>query len=184
VVDIVRGLVIGRFQPFHKGHYSVIEEVLSECDEIVIAIGSAQESHTVRNPFTAGERYLMIWSSLSPEMRLRTAIIPVPDVNRYSVWVAHVESYLPPFDVVFSNSDLTRSLFSRAGYTVKKTKAYRPGLYSATAIRAKIAHGRRWQNLVPGPVATLVEGLEGRHRLLAAGLGPESKRGGDGCARA
>jgi nicotinamide-nucleotide adenylyltransferase len=183
VVNIVRGLVIGRFQPFHKGHYSVVDEVLRKCDDLVMVIGSAQESHTARNPFTAGERYLMISSSLSPEERLRTAIIPVPDVNRYSVWVAHVESYVPPFDIVFSNSDLTRSLFSQAGYAVKKTKAYKPGLYSATAIRVKIAAGGNWWNLVPSPVASIIEGLDGRERLVTAGLGPSRKRGGARCAR-
>lgn len=180
----MRGLVIGRFQPFHKGHYSVVEEVLRECDDLIIAIGSAQESHTARNPFTAGERYLMIWSSLSPEMRRRTAIIPVPDVNRYSVWVAHVESYVPPFDVVFSNSDLTRSLFARAGYAVRSTKAYRPKVYSATAIREKIAGAGKWQNLVPQPVSSIIEGLDGRERLVAAGLGPAGRRGGGGRASA
>ena len=112
----MRGLVIGRFQPLHKGHLAAIREALSACDDLVVVIGSAELSHTPENPFTAGERYQMMLSSLADDERPRMHIIPVRDVNRYAAWVSHVESYVPPFDVVFSNSDLTRSLFSQAGY--------------------------------------------------------------------
>lgn len=168
----MRGLVIGRFQPFHKGHLSVIREVLGDCDDVVVVIGSAEESHTATNPFTAGERYQMIQSSLTLEERARVHMIPIRDVNRYAAWVNHVESYVPPFDVVYSNSDLTRSLFSEAGYAVKKTRAYDMSRYSGTEIRRRIATGEKWQTLVPAPVAGMIEALDGRQRLLDAGLRP------------
>lgn len=174
----MRGLIVGRFQPLHLGHVAVIREVLRKCDDLVIVIGSAEESHTEKNPFTAGERYQMILSSLSPEERARVHIIPVRDVNRYSVWVNHVESYVPPFDIVFSNSDLTRSLFGQAGYEVSRTKSYDPRRYSATAIRKKMESGQKWQHLVPRPVATFLEGIDARRRLLDAGPGTERKRSG------
>lgn len=179
----MRGLVVGRFQPFHKGHLAVLKEVLGKCDELVVLIGSAQESHTERNPFTAGERYLMITSSITQEMRSRTSIIPVPDVNRYSIWVAHVESYVPPFDVVYSNSPLTTHLFERAGYRVRRTKEYRPKLYSATAIRKRIARGEKWQGLVPEAVARIIEGVGAAERLKVAGDEPGT-RGRKRCAGA
>ncbi|MEM2947357.1 MAG: adenylyltransferase/cytidyltransferase family protein, partial [Candidatus Bathyarchaeia archaeon] len=38
---VKRGLFVGRFQPFHKGHLSVIEDILKEVDELVIVVGSA-----------------------------------------------------------------------------------------------------------------------------------------------
>jgi nicotinamide-nucleotide adenylyltransferase len=53
-------LVIGRFQPLHLGHMDVIRKCADESDHLTIGIGSAQYSHTVDNPFSAGERYLMI----------------------------------------------------------------------------------------------------------------------------
>ena len=165
----MRGLVVGRFQPFHKGHLSVIRECLGRCDELIVVIGSAEESHTMRNPFTAGERFQMILSCLTPEERLRILIVPLRDVNRYSVWVNHIESYLPPFDIVFSNSELTRSLFKHAGYEVRRTKAYNVKEYSATVIRRKIVSGKKWQNLVPEPVARMLEGMDARQRLLDSG---------------
>ncbi len=60
----MRGLLIGRFQPFHKGHLYVIGKIAEEVDEIIIGIGSAQKSHCLDNPFTAGERLMMIKKAL------------------------------------------------------------------------------------------------------------------------
>ena len=55
-----RGILIGRMQPVHNGHIQVINKILEEVDEIIIGIGSAQLSHELKNPFTAGERILMM----------------------------------------------------------------------------------------------------------------------------
>lgn len=162
----------------HLGHLAVIREVLGRCDDLVIVVGSAEESHTEKNPFTAGERYQMIILSLTPQERARVHIIPVRDVNRYSVWVNHVESYVPPFDIVFSNSDLTRSLFEQAGYEVSKTKAYNPRTYSATEIRKRIVSGRKWKHLVPKEVAAMLDGLDARRRLLDSGMSSQGSRRG------
>jgi nicotinamide-nucleotide adenylyltransferase len=168
--------VVGRFQPFHKGHLAVIREILGQCDDLIVVIGSAEESHTEKNPFTAGERYQMIVSSLSARERARVHVIPVRDVNRYSVWVNHIESYVPPFDVVFSNSELTRSLFAQSGYNVRKTKAYNAKVYSATEIRRRIVSGESWSDLVPAPVARTLRALGAKERLLATGAKPRGRR--------
>ncbi|MEM0023032.1 MAG: adenylyltransferase/cytidyltransferase family protein, partial [Archaeoglobaceae archaeon] len=49
----MRALFIGRFQPYHLGHHEVVKKILEEVDELIIGIGSAQESHSLENPFTA-----------------------------------------------------------------------------------------------------------------------------------
>ena len=54
------GLYVGRFQPIHNGHTSIISRMLDECEKVVIAIGSAQESGTERNPFSFDFRKEMI----------------------------------------------------------------------------------------------------------------------------
>ncbi len=123
----------------------------------------------MRNPFTAGERFQMILSCLTPEERLRVLVVPIRDVNRYSVWVNHIESYLPPFDIVFSNSGLTSSLFKQAGYEVRNTKAYNPKMYSASEVRSRMVAGKKWSNLVPEPVARMLEAMDGKQRLLDSG---------------
>ena len=45
-----RGLVLGRFQPFHFGHLELIKEMIKGGIEPLICIGSAQHSHTDENP--------------------------------------------------------------------------------------------------------------------------------------
>ena len=76
------GLYVGRFQPFHNGHKSVVEEALKHCDRLIIAVGSSQESRTKKNPFTFEERRDLIWRSLKG-MNDRVLIIPLPDREYY-----------------------------------------------------------------------------------------------------
>ncbi|MEM2966110.1 MAG: adenylyltransferase/cytidyltransferase family protein, partial [Candidatus Nitrosocaldaceae archaeon] len=60
----MKGLFIGRFQPFHNGHLEAIRFALKQVEILWIVIGSAQRSHEQRNPFTAGERLSMIRDTL------------------------------------------------------------------------------------------------------------------------
>ncbi|NYZ79420.1 adenylyltransferase/cytidyltransferase family protein, partial [Candidatus Micrarchaeota archaeon] len=60
----MRGLFIGRFQPFHNGHLKGIEWALKRCDELIIAVGSTQRSFDRMDLFTAGERIEMIRRAL------------------------------------------------------------------------------------------------------------------------
>jgi nicotinamide-nucleotide adenylyltransferase len=83
---------------------------------------------------------------------------------------------VPPFDVVYSNNDLTRSLFSQAGYETRRTKAYKPGEYSGTEVRRRIASGGRWRHLVPAPVVQMIEALDGKKRLTDSGLCDRKRR--------
>lgn len=74
------GLYIGRFQPIHIGHESIIRQMLDECDQVIIAIGSAQESGTERNPFTFEQRAdLIINIFYSYVIAGRMSIIPLRD---------------------------------------------------------------------------------------------------------
>ena len=106
LLSSMRGLFVGRFQPLHLGHVSIIEKALEQVEELVIGIGSAECSYTTKDPFTAGERIEMILRA-SEELGWKKKIIPIPirDVNRYSIWVSHVVSLCPDFDIVFSKND-------------------------------------------------------------------------------
>ena len=72
------GLFIGRFQPFHKGHESIVRKMLEECERVVIAIGSAQELGTTTNPFRYEYRRLMI-QKVFPEYFDRISILGIND---------------------------------------------------------------------------------------------------------
>ena len=54
------GLIVGRFQTFHKGHQKLIETGLMLCDRLLILVGSAQECGTERNPLNVKTRIDMI----------------------------------------------------------------------------------------------------------------------------
>jgi nicotinamide-nucleotide adenylyltransferase len=77
---VKRAVFVGRFQPFHLGHLIVAKDILEEVDELIVVIGSAQYSHTIENPFTSGERMMMIREAL------REAQVPA---ERY--WIVPVQ---------------------------------------------------------------------------------------------
>ncbi len=161
----MRGLYIGRFQPYHLGHQAVIQKIAEDVDEILIVIGSAQESHTPKNPFTAGERMDMIYTALQA-LRERCYVIPLQDIKRNAVWVSHLKSMVPKFDLVYSNNPLVVQLFTEAGIEVRESPMYSRNVYSGTVIRKLMLEGGDWRALVPAPVASLVEDIKGVERLV------------------
>ncbi|MCL2032747.1 MAG: nicotinamide-nucleotide adenylyltransferase [Methanomassiliicoccaceae archaeon] len=158
-------LMVGRFQPLHNGHLEVIRKCAAESENLTIGIGSAQYSHERDNPFTAGERYLMIDEVMKDEGITNYCIVPIEDINRYSLWVAQVESLSPPFSIVYSNNPLTRRLFREAGYELRETPLYNREVYSGTAVRKKMIEGDDWRPLVPRKVAEVIDYMDGVERL-------------------
>ncbi len=164
-----RALFIGRFQPFHNGHLSALQEILQSYDEAVIVIGSAQENLTERNPLDTGERVSMIYAVLKArKLAGRVYVVPVPDTPESGLWPARVLSYCPKVGAVFSGNDYVEMLFRRQGLKVLHQKPV-AGV-SATAVRAKIsANDASWADLVPAEVAGFLKetGLDERIRRLA-----------------
>jgi nicotinamide-nucleotide adenylyltransferase len=145
-----------------------MSEALDKCDELIVGIGSAQESHTLDNPFTAGERIEMIRRCLGKEKLSRTITIPIPDVNRFAIWVSHVESFVPPFNLVFTNNPLTKSLFEEKGYEVTPMKMYDRSRYAGTVIRERMLNGEKWDDLIPQQIRGYLKELDGASRIKAA----------------
>ena len=163
----MRALYIGRFQPYHLGHHAVLKEMASEADEVIICIGSAQRSHELDNPFTAGERYMMISKSLRDEGIFNFYIVPVLDVNWNAVWVSHVESLIPPVDVVFTNNPLIERLFEEQGYKVRAPPLFNRKEYSGSEIRRRISNDESWESLVPQAVVDVMTEINGLKRMKA-----------------
>jgi nicotinamide-nucleotide adenylyltransferase len=162
-----RGLYVGRFQPFHLGHLGAIKDVLEEVDELAIVIGSAQYSHNLSDPFTAGERLVMIRRAFE-EAKVELSkvwIVPVPDVHLHMLWVSALEGYTPKFNLVYSNEPLTRRLFTEAGYIVKSIPYYNRNIYMSTIIREKMIKDENWTELVPKSVADFIKEIDGVNRL-------------------
>ena len=160
----MRGFYIGRFQPYHNGHHHMVEEIASEVDELVLGIGSAGDSHTTRNPFTAGERVMMITKAVA-EFDITTYVVPIEDLDRNSVWVSHVQSMSPAFDVAYSNNPLVIQLFGEAGVEVRQSPMFNRDVLEGAEVRERIIHDENWQKLVPDAVVAVVEEHDGAERI-------------------
>jgi len=69
---------IGRFQPFHNAHAHVIDRAAKIADRIVILIGSAFQSRTIKNPFTYEERAGVVNQHLD-SLNIDYRILPLRD---------------------------------------------------------------------------------------------------------
>ncbi len=160
--------MIARFQPLHYGHLNVLKYCLERCPEVVIAVGMASQSHTPENPFTAGERILMIretlkWAKL-PLDKYITITLPTLEVSK--VAVHYVKLYSPPFRFVIALNPIIQRIFAEEGYVVIEPPVFNREQYRGSTIRRLIADGDdRWRELVPPPVASVIERVDGINRI-------------------
>jgi len=159
------GLLIGRFQPFHKGHLEAVKIGLSKVDNLWIGIGSSNKSNEKRNPFTADERKEMILSSLDSQTLERVKIFFVPDTGDHEKWTYHVDSIVPPYDLVFSNDDFTLTLYKKRGKSVFEIPLLKRDIISGTNIREMIVSGKDWQDLVPEGTKQVLLKINAKNRL-------------------
>lgn len=163
----VRGLFVGRFQPFHRGHLEVVRRIRAERPRagLLLPIGSAEQSFTRENPFTAGERFEMIERALREAGIDRVAIVPVADIQRHAQWVRYLEGLLPPFDRIYTHNRLTELLFARAGYPVERPPLLNRRRFEGARIRVALARGRGWTSAVPPAVGRYLEEIDAPARL-------------------
>ncbi|MDP9108408.1 MAG: adenylyltransferase/cytidyltransferase family protein, partial [Pseudomonadota bacterium] len=45
-------VLIGRFQPFHNGHASLLAAALAAAPQVVVVLGSSFHARSAKNPFT------------------------------------------------------------------------------------------------------------------------------------
>lgn len=164
-----RGLMLGRFQPFHNGHLALTKQILSECDELVIIIGSAQFNFIEKDPFSAGERVLMIHGALK-EAGIdlsRCYIIPVANDENNARWLAYLRSMAPPFDVLYSGNDFVKYLARSqdSAIAIEVPLFAQVNDYNGTNIRHLMQDGKPWEHLVPPAVAKVIQQVGGIVRI-------------------
>lgn len=159
-------MVLGRFQPVHLGHIHLFKRALEECRQLIIAVGSSEESRTPENPFTYDERKEMLAQALQAEGIKSFQIVPVPDIGDHARYVSHVKSLLPPFAMVFTNNSFTKELFGDAGIAIEWVDLYQ-GI-NATKIREDISRGVYDGTLLHPTTITYLRriGAEGRLRKI------------------
>ncbi len=82
---------IGRFEPFHNGHAAVARQALQKARKLIVLVGSADTPRTIRNPWSAAERMVMIRAALE-EAEGRLLLRPLRDhLYNEALWVAAVQ---------------------------------------------------------------------------------------------
>ena len=87
-------VIIGRFQPFHKGHLSLFKKAEEVADETLVLIGSAESCRSAKNPLTWVEREQAIRTALEAE-GLYHEVYCEPLVDywyNYAKWIEEVRS--------------------------------------------------------------------------------------------
>ena len=144
-------LFVGRFQPMHNAHLDVIKKIISEY-KLIVGIGRAQESRTLKNPFTAEERKEMVSNVLR---NVDCEVILIPDKPEDEVWLGYVSRLCPLFDVVFTGNPETKECFEGSKYEVIEV-SLKEGI-SSSIIREKILKDEEFKDIVPKEVYNFIQ---------------------------
>ena len=116
-------VVLGRFQPVHKGHAFLISEANvwrlknQKESKLVIAVGSTNKPQNLLNPWTFEERKVMLEASIS-ELEIDAEIIGIPDIDDPPNWVKHANKFHGENGVLFTSDGPTGDIYSDAGWDV------------------------------------------------------------------
>lgn len=106
------GLLVGRFQTFHKGHQKLVETGLMLCDRVLILVGSAQECGTERNPLNIQTRFDLIRAVYPTDRVMLYGLADLtdesdirPEWGRYVLDNADRYIYKPPELMIYGNDE-------------------------------------------------------------------------------
>jgi nicotinamide-nucleotide adenylyltransferase len=171
---IVRGMIHGRFQPFHNGHLEYLKGTAARCGEVFVGITNPdpqrikpEDSDPVRhlpesNPYTYVERLLMVKAAAGDAGIdvARLHVIPFP-VNEPELWPAYVPEDVVQFIRLFSDWGGTKlERLREAGYEVVVLDEGAGKEISGVEVRQAVREGGDWRSLVPPGVTTVLEGFQ------------------------
>ena len=157
-------LFVGRFQPFHNGHLLALREILRKHGRVIIVIGSARESGTRENPFSADEREEMARRALEGAGLEGFSFLRLEDLHDDRLWAGAIMKEAR-FDTAYSRNPWTLRCLRAAGAKARMHRLYGGGKFSGRKIRDLIAGGREWKKLVPAPVHEYIESIGGEDRI-------------------
>jgi bifunctional NMN adenylyltransferase/nudix hydrolase len=83
---------IGRFNPFHVGHYNTVKKALEISENVILVLGSHEKPTSFKDPFTTNDRIQIIMSALSPDELNRVHFAPQHDhVYNEERWIASIQ---------------------------------------------------------------------------------------------
>ncbi len=97
----------------------------------------------------------MIEAAFGKEWLGSFQIVEIPDFNDDRKWMEHMKTLMPRPDIVFMGNKETQRFFEQRGYMVKKLP-FVEGV-SGTIVREMMRTGKKWESLVPKPVAGYIQ---------------------------
>lgn len=86
-------ILIGRFEPNHMGHQSIINDAFLQGEILIIVLGSHNKARSIKNPWSSDERKQMILSTLTPEQQARVKFVYIKDyLYNDALWVADMQN--------------------------------------------------------------------------------------------
>ena len=169
-----RGMIHGRFQPFHNGHLEYLSGAAGRSSEVFVGITNPdparikpEASDPLRhlpasNPWSYTERLLMVKAAAS-DLGLDLScvhVIPFP-VNEPDLWPAYVPDGATQYIRLFSDWGGTKlERLRSAGYEVVVLDEGVEKAVSGADVRAALRDGADWESLVPPGVARVIRSLE------------------------
>jgi len=153
-----RGLLIGRFQPFHKGHLYLVKHVIKKVQKLIIAIGSAN-IYDEANPLTYEERRKILEQVIHTE-KLDNNIEKIIFLNDYyddELWFKNVMHKTGPVDIVIGNNEWTNRIFETRGYKIWRVGFFKKYLYEGEKIRTLIRNKKSWSARVPDYLFSIID---------------------------
>ena len=100
------GFVLGRFQPFHRGHRYLIDKALEQCESIIVGVGSANKQDE-KNPFSFEERKKQISEAIKKQNYASRiiSIIALDDNPDDDIWLEDLLKKTGKIDVMFGNNE-------------------------------------------------------------------------------
>ena len=152
-----RGMIHGRFQPFHLGHLEYLKGAAARSDEVFVGITNPDPTH-VKPEASDPVRHLPESNPYTYVERLH--VIPFP-VNTPELWDAYVPRDVVQYIRLFSDWGGTKlDRLRAAGFEVVVLDEGAEKELSGADVRAAIREGREWEELVPAGVADVIKRLE------------------------
>ena len=107
----------------------------------------------------------MILSSIDETIKEKISIYFIPDLDNHIKWVEKIDTIVPKFDIIFSNDDLTKHLYSKRSIRVITIPFLKRDQLSGTHIRELIISDQKWDDLVPDGSKNFLEKIGAKNYL-------------------
>ena len=164
--DMKVGILIGRFQPLHKGHVNAIEFARNNSERLFVIVGSAEKSNQERNPFSFEERKRMIGLALKgKKLQDNISIVPINDARNHTEWIKSIKNTIGEYNLIFTNDELTEKLFKEEGAEVLNVPLQDRNELSATEVRKRLELDKEWESLVTPEIARYLKEINAVERM-------------------